>query len=271
MKNKSPIKILAVYLTNIFKALENSVPTIIMKKALKKEYNRRTWLIDKYHGKSGAEKTVKQIEGELKKIEQDLNSPLSEDKSFKEWFAPWLDKQSELAKSKINGTSISCNQGVVMMVSALEVLLSDIFGFLVDTDEKLQKKFFESKSKIDPDLVQKYKKDEIRTSDMVIETDRYKFQNISSITKAFYWATGEDILKHINFEVTYRKKKVNSIKLLNAIIELRHKIVHEGYNDNSLKYEDIKELFDLVLWVGARSYNKLIMSKYWKPVKKSSK
>lgn len=270
MKNKSPMKILSVFNSNMFKALENSLPTVIMKKALKKGYNKKTWLLDLHlGGKQKQNKTKKEIEKELREIIQDLKSPDSENKSFKEWYVPWLDKEIELAKRKINGSSVSCNQSIVMMVTSLEVLLEDIFGFLMDTDEKLQKKFFDSKYKINPKLFHKYKKDEICMSELVFKTKRYNFQNTKLINKTFYWATGESILKHINFEATYRKEKINSIKLLKQIIELRHKIIHEGFNDNSLNYKDVREIFDLVFWIGARVYKKMIMSKFWKPVKKS--
>lgn len=148
-----------------------------------------------------------------------------------------------LKKNKNN--SVPFNMSIVLMITALENLFEEMFIFLVDNNPSLKKKFLESDKKIDINLLEKYKNNEISFADIVIAMKNFNFQNLESINSAFLWADNKNI-----YEFFGKLNKQSKIQEIKDVFELRHKIIHEAYNDNSMDFEFVIKRHSIVLNFG---------------------
>jgi len=144
------------------------------------------------------------------------------------------------------------NQSLVMLVSAFEVFLGDLFIIASVKNKQLKEKISNRKIKrITYDQIEKYKQRRISLGDIIAET--YNFQNLNELVEA-YKLLGINFKKEI-----YGDPKANkSFEKIRKTIEERHKVVHEGYINKKLKYEDIQVLWSAFEDIGSKIYYRLM-------------
>ena len=182
----------------------------------------------------------------IKKSEIDA---LFDDKLFNALYKRAVERDKHV---KIN--TVPYNLTIVIFVTAFETFLYDIFSSIVNSDERLKKKIFSSDHKLPIKYFEEYKKGKMSIADIIIEVKRFNFQNLDSVNEAFEWAININVLNYLD----YRDKSGNNrVKKLKEIIEIRHKIVHEMYNDNEMTWEKITKIHAFFVHVGVTIYGRI--------------
>lgn len=182
----------------------------------------------------------------LKKSEID---GLFDDKLFNSLYKRAVERDKHI---KIN--TVPYNLAIVMFVTAFETFLYDIFSFIVNSDERLKKKIFSSDYKLPIKYFEEYKKGKVSIADIIIEAKRFNFQNLDSVNEAFEWTSNINVLKYLDNQ---DKSGKNMVEKLKEIIELRHKIVHEMYNDNEMTWERVTKIHAFFVSLGVIIYGRI--------------
>lgn len=178
---------------------------------------------------------------------------------IKNKFIRYLDEHARKVNSKnlkkINIRKIHYNNSLVSYVTALEVFLRDFFVILINEDKKIKHRFLSGTRKINLQVLEDYKKGNITLGEIIAR--EYNFQNLDSIQSA-YKELGLDFYKLLmdHGKVRFRTKRVNRIELLKGLLDVRHKIIHDGKFYKNIIYEDIGDLwvifysfcFDIILY-----------------------
>jgi hypothetical protein len=152
-------------------------------------------------------------------------------------------KLAELAV--IDPTRVLYNALVPFALASLESFFSSCFKILLRYDTKAQEKLRQQSRKVDFEDVIAVKNGARTVEDIV--ADRYSFQNIASIDRAFSEWFGIDFWAIIR----KRKKLGNKIALLedrlNCIIDFRHGIIHRMEVDRRLAKSQVDDIFAATL------------------------
>lgn len=189
-------------------------------------------------------KKDKQIQENLKFLSKNT------DFNLKDSFYKKLYKRAFQKEKNIKTNTVPYNLSIVIFVTALETLFYDLFSYIVNSNLSLKTKYLESDKKINVKYLEKYKWNEISFADIVIETKGFNFQSINSINEAFKWAEGIDICEFMNKVFP----NINTIIKLKELIEKRHRIIHEAYNDNKLNFNKIKEIHAFLFTLGVNTF-----------------
>lgn len=165
---------------------------------------------------------------------------------IKNKFIRALDEHARKVNSKnlkkINIRKIHYNNSLVSYVTALEVFLRDLFVILINENKKIKHRFLSGTRKINLQMLEDYKKGSITLGEIIAR--EYNFQNLDSIQSA-YKELGLDFYKLLmkHGKVKFRTKRGNRVELLKGLLEIRHKIIHDGKFYENIIYEDIEDLF----------------------------
>src|SRR4030042_90961 len=186
--------------------------------------------------------------------------PKNDEESNRQIEAILAHTVKQIKKKKIKMESIPYNLSLIMFVTAFETLLYDMFVHLVDNDKSIKKKFCEDEKKVKSEFLEKYKNNEISLADIIIDTKKYNFQNLNSANDAIRFATRNKI-DLFNILNKFSHKKLNAVKEIQNTIELRHKIIHEAYNDNSLDKHKIEEIYAVFFNIGLLVFSTIMIEK----------
>jgi len=223
------VNIFAKYMINLGKAVDNSANAMILDYTAKK------------HPKISLEKPIMPRRSIIYNIDK---HPLLKTKNpvLKQLFSIYSTDLVKQEVANLNPSTVSYNQSCVMFVSALEVLLQDIFTLIVNNDKNVQKKLLESGLKVDLILLQDYKDGKITLADIVIMAKKYNFQNLYSARDALMTVSNKDLLKILNKTLPNKE-----MKRLIDLINLRHRIVHESHYNEKIGWDDITS-YHAFLW-----------------------
>lgn len=210
------------YLTNINKAREIAWASVHMDK------KNIGFLTNKKNEKFPARDLVRNYDKELiQKIKFDL--PYEITKLFYE--------QSWKLGSNIKPRSLFCNQSLVMLVSAFEIFLKNLFIDTINEDPKLQRKILLSKRKVSFLDFKQYNERKVSLGELI--SRNYNFQNLNSVIDAYKFIN-IDIRSVLEKRVKIDGKTYKISKEIERAIKKRHKIVHEAYNYNNLTVIDLE-------------------------------
>ncbi len=159
---------------------------------------------------------------------------------------PQLDdsKVAEFIK-KIDPSRVLYNAIVPFAVAALEHFFKQTFRILLKYDDKAQGQIADDDQKVEMVDVVAISNGVLSIEDII--ADRYSFQNIASIQKAFQkWFK-------IDFRGLIKKRKKIGQKLpilekkLEQVINFRHQVTHEFVIDDGLSREELEEILQFVL------------------------
>jgi len=150
---------------------------------------------------------------------------------------------------KIDVNTVPYNLSLVCFVTSFEILLYDLFAFILNNDENLKKKILNSESRVPIEYLEKYKNNEISFADIVIKIKNFNFQNLESASNAFIWLGKPSILKILN--------DLKHLEKIRDAINKRHRIVHQGFNDDTMTMDEVAELNAIFLISGITIYGQI--------------
>ena len=143
---------------------------------------------------------------------------------------------------KINIRKIHYNNSLVSYITALEVFLRDLFIILINEDKKIKHRILSGTRKVSLQVLDDFKKGKVTLGEIIAR--EYNFQNLDSIQSA-YKELGFDFYKLLNGhrKVRFRTKRVSRIELFKSLLDVRHKIVHDGKFYENIIFKGIEDLF----------------------------
>jgi hypothetical protein len=108
-----------------------------------------------------------------------------------------------------------------------ESFLKDLFIAYLEMDREIQNRIFEKKSKIEYVTLKELLENKKTLAE--IEADTYTFQNLHSANLAYSNYCGINLFQIWNKRKKIGKRFFNILKLLEELLQLRHRIVHTAY------------------------------------------
>lgn len=134
------------------------------------------------------------------------------------------------------------NTLIPFLVSIMESFLKTFLHNYISSNEEAENLIFKKKDKLAYNIVKELLNNE--KTIVEIEMDFYSFQNFNSANKAYTQYIKIDLFKDIlSHEMVVDELKVSMISVLNELLEIRHKLIHDAILDYSLGKEQMEKYY----------------------------
>ena len=149
---------------------------------------------------------------------------------------PRADTVDEYGLSDIPHAIVVNNFILPFLVSSLEAFLRRFFAAYVDSHQELSERVFERQGKIEYAELRPILEGAATLADH--EAEKWSFQSLAAASKAYETYVGIKLLRVWNKRKKFEGRYYVVRDVLQELIELRHRIVHDAYIDAALKGDE---------------------------------